>query len=770
MRTLYSLFVSTLLFFSPSLVFASTFSNTYLPTGDGFYKQFTPKSGTIHYTHVDESPCNGTTDYVSTTVVGSRDSYALNISNIPNGATISQITLKPCASNNSGGGSGAVKVFYRLNGSTSPDVGTYSLSGTAPTDLATTSIAVNILRTSSTTIESGVVFSSGTKGARISRLATAITYDTLNAPASLSVSSTSYFTLGLTWTDNATNENGYRIDRSTDGTNYSQISTTSANTTTFNDIGLAYSTTYYYRVYAFNAGGTSTYSYTSGTTDTPTSPAGPTNLVAIGTSTTSTLLTWTDNSSIEDGFTILRWNNGYYEEIGSVSTNTTQYLDTGLDPYTVYSYKVRAFNWFAYGGSSDNSSASPSNEVIYHFYPTVGAGEAIGSTTDSVWTGDVAVMKLTNSGYTRIFTPFDTSLIPQNASITTATLAIRPIFRLINDTDNQSYLSVIGPTTQASTTTLFGNDYFQCGSTSNPQLLANKITWQDSWASTSYVYFNLNSLGTSTISKGGNTMLGIREGHDIEGVPYQSYDEWDFGLRDVDGFKNNNGNTLNPYQYRSYLDVKVKGASLPLPPDVPGDPILVSASSTRLGISWTDYYTDEMGYIVERSLDGVNFTRIGTTSPNETEYYDTDLIANTSYYYRIRVYNLTGTSRANYSPLHATTLTAPTSPTNLLANSQTNPINLSSSPQLSAIFNDNNSGFYAKNYEFQISTSSIFSSLIYDNVKSSSSHWVNIGQRLYFLPSFSYTSGQTYYWRVRFWDNFDAPGDWSTETATFSIN
>ena len=45
-----------------------------LPSSDGAYLQWTPKTGTTHYTMVDESSCNGTTDYNSTNTVVNRDS------------------------------------------------------------------------------------------------------------------------------------------------------------------------------------------------------------------------------------------------------------------------------------------------------------------------------------------------------------------------------------------------------------------------------------------------------------------------------------------------------------------------------------------------------------------------------------------------------------------------------------------------------------------------------------------------------------------------
>jgi len=41
---------------------------------DGNYLQWTPSTGTTHYTLVNETPCNGATNYVSTGTNGNRDS------------------------------------------------------------------------------------------------------------------------------------------------------------------------------------------------------------------------------------------------------------------------------------------------------------------------------------------------------------------------------------------------------------------------------------------------------------------------------------------------------------------------------------------------------------------------------------------------------------------------------------------------------------------------------------------------------------------------
>jgi hypothetical protein len=67
----------------------------------------------------------------------------------------------------------------------------------------------------------------------------------------------------LNWTDNSSNETGFKIERSTDGVNFSQITTTGANVTSYKNVSLTSGTTYYYRVRATNAAGDSAYSNTA---------------------------------------------------------------------------------------------------------------------------------------------------------------------------------------------------------------------------------------------------------------------------------------------------------------------------------------------------------------------------------------------------------------------------------------------------------------------------------------------------------------------------
>ncbi len=73
------------------------------------------------------------------------------------------------------------------------------------------------------------------------------------------------------------------------------------------------------------------------------------------------------------------------------------------------------------------------------------------------------------------------------------------------------------------------------------------------------------------------------------------------------------------------------------PPPPPAAPTALTTLGTQnhIHLTWIDNSTDESGYIVERSTDGVNFTQIGSIPFNSTSYDDFTVQAGISYYYRV---------------------------------------------------------------------------------------------------------------------------------------
>ncbi len=167
------------------------------------------------------------------------------------------------------------------------------------------------------------------------------------APTALGASAIACDQIDISWTDNADNESSFKIERSTDGTNFSQIGTTGANVTSYSDTTVAESTTYWYQVRASNSGGDSAYTNTANAT-TPACPAlppaAPSGLTGKG-GKNKVKLAWTDNANDEDGFRIYRGTTtSNMVQVAVVGANVTKYEDTGLARKTYYYHKVCAYN------------------------------------------------------------------------------------------------------------------------------------------------------------------------------------------------------------------------------------------------------------------------------------------------------------------------------------------------------------------------------------------------------------------------------------------
>ncbi len=173
-------------------------------------------------------------------------------------------------------------------------------------------------------------------------------------PTGLSASAVATTQISLSWTDNATGEDGYKIERKQAGGAYSQIATTNSNINTYLDSGLRDGTSYSYRVRAYNTIPADSVYSNEATAITPLQP--PTNLTAAAVSTSQINLAWADNSQAEDGYKIERKQvgGGDFTQIAAVGPNVAAYTDTGLSANTTYIYRVRAFN--AAAGNSQYSA------------------------------------------------------------------------------------------------------------------------------------------------------------------------------------------------------------------------------------------------------------------------------------------------------------------------------------------------------------------------------------------------------------------------------
>ena len=175
----------------------------------------------------------------------------------------------------------------------------------------------------------------------------------VSAPSSLAANTLSTTSVALNWSDNATNELGYTVQRSTDGgATWTDLTTLGADATSYTDSAGAAGTTYAYRVIAFNATDTSGASNNAMAT---TITLAPTSLGATAVSSSQINLVWSDVFG-ETGYTIQRSIDGSnWANVSTVGANVTSYSNTGLAANTQYYYRVLATNA---GGASDPSTSA----------------------------------------------------------------------------------------------------------------------------------------------------------------------------------------------------------------------------------------------------------------------------------------------------------------------------------------------------------------------------------------------------------------------------
>ncbi|TAE75524.1 MAG: T9SS C-terminal target domain-containing protein [Bacteroidetes bacterium] len=195
------------------------------------------------------------------------------------------------------------------------------------------------------------------------------------APSNLISSNLTASSVNLQWTDNSTDEVGFRVQRKTGvaGT-YTDLgaSNLAANTTSTSDATIMAGNTYFYRVASIKGAGmseTRTYSNEiSISTNVP--DATPTALTAVAqVGGTSIVLNWTDGATNETGVRVLRSSTltGTYSVVANLSANTLNYTDTGLTELTRYFYKIENFNIF---GQNQSVAADATTLMTAPMAPT----------------------------------------------------------------------------------------------------------------------------------------------------------------------------------------------------------------------------------------------------------------------------------------------------------------------------------------------------------------------------------------------------------------
>ena len=185
------------------------------------------------------------------------------------------------------------------------------------------------------------------------------------APSSLRVVTNGASAM-LSWRDNSQNEQRFDLRRSAGGGGFALLAALGADTISHTDSGLSPGT-YRYRIKACNNAGCSRDSNEVSakiesskppTPPQPALPATPANLQARAADSKSIELAWSTRSSNETSFELeRRKKNGVFASVASLDAGTKRHSDHGLQPNTIYQYRILARNNAGVSGYSNRAEA-----------------------------------------------------------------------------------------------------------------------------------------------------------------------------------------------------------------------------------------------------------------------------------------------------------------------------------------------------------------------------------------------------------------------------
>ena len=205
-------------------------------------------------------------------------------------------------------------------------------------------------------------------------------------PFDLTLNQTSASQIDLSWTDIATDELYYLVERKEEGGTYALLQTLGQNANSYIDgSNFKDGTKYYYRLRLKNWIGESP-GHPDNVASIITVLNPPTDLTAIALSNARVSLTWVDNSNSESGFRIFRHgSDGSFIQVGQVGPNVSTprnistFTDLGLNTATKYWYEVRAYNAVAGDSAPSNTGEVTTLTSSGHRSGGGGGGCSIGA-------------------------------------------------------------------------------------------------------------------------------------------------------------------------------------------------------------------------------------------------------------------------------------------------------------------------------------------------------------------------------------------------------
>ncbi|MBI5359286.1 MAG: fibronectin type III domain-containing protein [Planctomycetes bacterium] len=514
------------------------------------------------------------------------------------------------------------------------------------------------------------------------------------APYGLTVYTSDFSLPYLSWIDNSVNEDGFRIERKAGvGGAYIEISVVPADTVSYNDMEVVSSKIYYYRVKAYNSSGDSAYSNSMQVIAPELkakAPNPPSSLAATAISDSQIILSWQDNSGIEEGFAIeMGKDESDMKLINIAPSNTVLYNITGLTVSTCCFFKVKAFNFsgdsaysniaFAETMQEDNSDELDTNEpdddnngqMIGVMIPDAPANLSASAVSegriDIIWndnsTGETGFSIERKSGSGAVFAEAAV-MTPNTESYSDTGLEEAAYYyrlRAFNPAGWSAYSNIVVATTIPKSPSAL--------TVVNVTDTQVTLSWQDK-----------SKVETNFIIERKTGTKGVFE--EIGSV-YASISTFtDTGLAGLTGYSyrvkahNNSGysgySNITEAVTEESLDAVMSegpvaggdeeepasGQAYIAAPEGQTNLSAVAVSETGINLMWQDNFSNEEGYRIEMSNNGIVFFQIYSSDPNVSVYACVQLEPSTGYYFRVKAYNSAGES--GYSNIaHTVTLSLP---------------------------------------------------------------------------------------------------------------
>jgi hypothetical protein len=458
----------------------------------------------------------------------------------------------------------------------------------------------------------------------------------LPAPSSITFSKLSISSIKIDWLDNSVGEDGFKIDRSVNGTWTTAFATVGGSVKTYTDSSAPINQTVQYRVYTYKSTNVSSSISTTAIVNTFPAPSNPTiTQLAVN----SVKIDWTDNSTGEDGFKIDKKNDTGVWTIGfaTVGASVITWTDTAAAisdslQYRVYGYKGTTYSTYAYTSASDLTFPPPSNvsynkvsvssiqlnwtdnstgETGFKIDRSVDGGSwtiAYGTVTENIITWTDAVAPINKNIQYRIYGYTATDASSYATSSVIANTFPVPV---LNTVTQQTVSSFKLDWSDNST----GEDGFK---------IERKID-SEAYVQIASVGSNVITYTDSSINKKGYTTVYYRV-RAFKGTDYSTYSE------------------------------KTQSISFPAPSNIN----YTKTSISSITVAWSDNSNGEDGFRIDKKIGSSEWVlTYGTAAANAVSWLDSNAEPNTSIQYRVYAYKGSNSSTANYSATIDNTFPAP---------------------------------------------------------------------------------------------------------------